>query len=177
VLGNLAIFIGDLAADGAHTFDVLNVPDLGLAPRVQALGPTVAAEVSAFTGAFDAALQTTLASLAQSDGLDLHLVDTFALVHQVVADPALFGLTNVKDPCLPPGSLTPCATPDQYLFWDDEGHPTETGQRLLADAALPEPSALALLAAGLGIFGLIASRRRIWAKWVASGESKRDQSG
>jgi phospholipase/lecithinase/hemolysin len=163
VLGNIGLFISDLAADGAHSFSVLNVPDLGLTPRVQALGPTVAAEVSAFTGAFDAALQTTLGSLAQSDGLDLHLVDAFALVDQAVADPALFGLTNVTDPCLPPNSLTPCGTPNQYLFWDDD-HPTETGHSVLAAAALPEPSALALLAAGLGFLGLIAPRRRTRAE-------------
>ena len=161
VLGNIGTFIGDLAADGAHTFAVLNVPDLGLSPRVQALGAAVGAEVSAFTAAFDTALQTTLAGLAQNDGLDLHLIDTFALTDQAVADPARFGLTDVRDPCLPPGTLTPCATPNQYLFWDDV-HPTETGQRVIAniaDAALPEPSALALLVAALGFFGLITSRR------------------
>jgi phospholipase/lecithinase/hemolysin len=158
VLGNIATFIGLLAADGARFFDVLNVPDLGLTPRARALGPTLAAEISAFTAAFDAALQAALASLAERDGLDLHLVDAFALVDQAVADPALFGLTNVKDPCLPPGSLTPCANPDQYLFWDDD-HPTETGHRVLAAAALPEPSALALLAAGLALLALVAPRR------------------
>jgi phospholipase/lecithinase/hemolysin len=163
VLGNIATFIGDLAADGAHSFVMLNVPDLGLTPNVRAMGPTVAAEVSAFTGAFDAALQNTLASLAQSDGLDIRLVDTFALVNQAVADPASFGLTNVTDPCLPPGTSTPCATPNQYLFWDDF-HPTETGHLLLADAALPEPSALALIATGLGLLGLIALNRRIRAE-------------
>jgi phospholipase/lecithinase/hemolysin len=152
VLRNIGIFVGDLTADGARFFDVLNVPDLGLTPKVQALGPTIAAEASAFTAAFDAELRTTLAGLAQSDGLDLHLVDTFALVDHAVAHPALFGLTNVEEPCLPTGSLTPCANPNQYLFWDDL-HPTETGQRLIAAAAaVPEPSALALLAAGLVIF-------------------------
>ncbi len=163
VLRNIGIFIGDLTAAGAHSFDVLNVPDLGLTPRAQALGPTVAAEVSASTAAFDAELRTTLAGFAQSDGLDLHLIDTFALVDQAIADPALFGLTNVKDACLPSAILTPCANPNQYLFWDNI-HPTETGQRLIAAAAVPEPSALSLLAAGLGIFGLITPRRRIWDK-------------
>jgi phospholipase/lecithinase/hemolysin len=160
-LTNIATFIGDLAAEGAHTFDVLNVPDLGLTPMTRALGPPVSAQVSAFTAAFDAALQTTLANLAQSYGLDLHLVDTFALLDQAVADPAAFGLTDVTDPCLPPGSVIPCADPDRYLFWDDV-HPTETGQRLIADAAapVPEPSAIAILASSLGLLTLITPSRR-----------------
>jgi len=37
------------------------------------------------------------------DGIVINLVDTFALVDRAVADPASFGLTDVKDPCLSPG--------------------------------------------------------------------------
>jgi phospholipase/lecithinase/hemolysin len=161
VIGNIAIFISDLAAAGARDFVVLNVPDLGLTPRVQAQGAFVAAAVSAFTLAFDEALQSTLAGLAQSGGLDLHLIDAYALADKEFAHPALFGLTNVTSPCLLPGSTTPCATPDQYLFWDDF-HPTETAHLALADVALvPEPSGLGLLAVGwLGLLGAIVWRGR-----------------
>lgn len=88
----------------------------------------------------------------------MHLADTFPLLDQVVPDPALFGLTNVKDPGLSLGGVTPCANPNRYLFWDYV-HPTETGQRLIADAAIPEPSALALLAADLTLLGLAAPHR------------------
>jgi phospholipase/lecithinase/hemolysin len=161
VLGNIATFIEDLAGDGARNFVVLNVPDIGVSPRAQMLGSMAAAQLSAITASFDAGLQTTLDGLAQSDGLDLNLIDTFALVDQAVADPAMFGLTNVTDPCLPPGSTTACADPDQYLFWDDS-HPTETGQAYLADIALvPEPSTIGLLGWGLGTLALIAWRRRV----------------
>lgn len=167
---NIATFIGDLAARGARDFAVMNVPDLGKAPALRAQGPATAAKASVFAGAFDVALEGTLAGLARSDDLNLRLVDSYALVDEAVADPARFGLTDVKDACLPPGSSTPCATPDQYLFWDDL-HPTETGHLALAALALdpivpanadpvPEPSSLALLVAGLGLFSLVVRRRR-----------------
>ncbi len=159
VIGNIATLIGDLAAGGARNFDVLNVPDLGLAPELRAQGAAIAAQASAFSAEFDASLQGALAGLAQSDGLDLHLIDSYALVDEAAANPARFGLTNVTAACLPPGSLTPCATPDQYLFWDDT-HPSETGHLVLAEAALPEPASFALLATGLGLLSVFARARR-----------------
>jgi phospholipase/lecithinase/hemolysin len=165
VIGNIATFVGDLAANGARNFDVLNVPDLGLAPEVRAEGAAASTEASAFTAEFDASLAGTLTGLAQRDGLDLHLIDSYALVDEAVADPARFGLTNATTACLPTGSLVPCANPDQYLFWDDI-HPSETGQLVLADTALaappsiPEPSSLAVLATGIGLLLVVPRRQR-----------------
>ena len=160
VIGNIATFINDLAKGGARNFDVLNVPDLGLTPEARAQGAAIAAQASAFTAEFDASLQGALAGLAQSGGLDLHLIDSYAVVDAAVADPARFGLTTVTEACLPPGSLIPCATPDQYLFWDDL-HPTETGHLGLAEAALPEPGSFALLVTGLGLLLIFARPRRL----------------
>jgi phospholipase/lecithinase/hemolysin len=159
VIANIGRFVGDLAADGGHNFVVLNVPDIGVSPRALAQGAAIAAELSAFTAAFDAGLESALDGLAQSDRLNLRIIDAFGAVDEAVADPALFGLTNVTDPCLPPGSTTPCADPDQYLFWDDL-HPTETGQLYLADIALvPEPGTLPLLACGLAALAFVVWRR------------------
>lgn len=72
------------------------------------------------------------------------------------ADPAAYGLTDVTQPCLT-GAVeysggTPCANPNQYLFWDYE-HPTAAADQIVADAAFdvltPEPSSISLLAAGI----------------------------
>ena len=56
---------------------------------------------------------------------------------------------------------TPCATPNQYLFWDTD-HPTAAGHEIVANAALsvvtPEPGSISLIA--VGILGLVIFRRR-----------------
>ena len=79
----------------------------------------------------------------------------------IVTDPAYYGFTNVTQPCLT-GEVnysggTPCATPDQYLFWD-ELHPTAAGQQLVAqeaaDLVAPEPGTfLPFLAAIVAMSG------------------------
>ncbi|HZD32511.1 MAG TPA: PEP-CTERM sorting domain-containing protein, partial [Candidatus Angelobacter sp.] len=85
--------------------------------------------------------------------------DTFGFMHFVVNNPGLFGFTDVTDPCLV--GLTPCANPNQYLFWDDL-HPTTAADQILAaqfgKAVAPEPSTLLML--GTGIAGLAGVLRR-----------------
>lgn len=159
VIGNIASFVGALAADGARNLVALNVPDLGKTPAALALGPAEAAAISSLVAGLDVSLGDTLEAEATADGIDLHIIDDYGLVDAAVADPARFGLTNVSDPCLV-GELV-CATPDTYLFWD-EHHPTETGERLLATVALqaiPEPSTSAVLAGAILLLGLVRRRR------------------
>lgn len=159
VLANIATFVGELAADGAHNLVALNVPDLGKTPDGMAGGPAEAAAISSFVAGFDAAFGNTLEAEAELYGLDLHIIDSYALVDEAVADPAAFGLTNVTDPCVVGVSV--CATPDTYLFWDGH-HPTETGQQLLARTALqaiPEPGAAGLLSGAVLLLGVLRRRR------------------
>ncbi len=151
VLDELEI-VAALQGAGATHILVPGMPDLGLTPRYIGLGGIQQAQATAFSYAFDQALQ---ANLPQG----VTYFDTFTFMHEVVANPGLFGFTDVTDACLT--GLTPCANPGQYLFWDDL-HPTTAADKLLGQqftsAVTPEPSTLLML--GTGIAGLAGTLRR-----------------
>ena len=160
-----ATAIQTLATAGAKDFLVPLVADLGETPTLRLLGSAASAAGTALSQAYDAALVADLAALAATPGIDLSYLDTFSLLDSAIADPSVYGLTNVTAPCYVgpyTGGGTVCATPDQYLFWD-QLHPTVTGQAIIATAAfdtVPEPAALVILASGLA--GMAALRRRPW---------------
>jgi len=150
--------VDKLYGAGARNILVSNLPDIGLTPRAIAGG--VAGFASALTNVFNA----TLAGLLDADDvayadLDLDRLDLFALLNNVVKNPASYGFGNVTDPCLTAAGV--CADPGSYLFWDDF-HPTTRGHSFIADTALravPEPTTLLLIGISLAAFGLLASRR------------------
>ena len=138
--------VGALQLAGAQHILVPGMPDLGLTPAY--FGNPSA---TAFSFAFDQGLQANLPKGAT-------YFDTFGFMHLVVSNPGAFGFTNVTSPCLV--GLTPCANPNQYLFWDDL-HPTTAADQILAGQfanAVPEPSTLLML--GTGIAGLAGVVRR-----------------
>lgn len=140
---NEASFVGELAADGARNILVLNVPDLGKTPAVMSEGSLASALGSSLSALFDTDLDRALAAVVDQTRISLHLVDTYALIDQAVADPSRFGLTNVTTPVWS-GSYTSAtsgtlvstnpAVQNQHLFFDSL-HPTETGQLAVAQAA------------------------------------------
>jgi phospholipase/lecithinase/hemolysin len=120
--------IDDLAAAGARHFLVPNLPDIGLAPMVRAMGAACAAEARRLALAFNGALERELRRVEQKHGITVQRLDVFALAEQVMADPQAAGFTDVSTPC----GRGPC---EGALFWDYL-HPTANAHARLAEAAL-----------------------------------------
>ncbi|GAB4353026.1 MAG: SGNH/GDSL hydrolase family protein [Gammaproteobacteria bacterium] len=156
-VSNLSNIVVDLYNSGARHFVVANAPDLGMTPEAMYGGvSTQATELSAF---FNSQLDAALSHLAMNLAIDVMTLDVFGLMHQIAADPATYGITELTTPCLNFGVSDPaaaqCSNPDEYLFWDAI-HPTSAAHRLVAEAVLhsvPEPSAFALMLAGLVALG------------------------
>jgi phospholipase/lecithinase/hemolysin len=125
-----------LAGAGAHTFLVPNASDLALVPAVRLAGPAAQAEGTALAGIFNAELEALLGGL-ETRGVRIFRLDIFSLVREVVTAPGAFGLTEVEEPCIRPGTLVKpfCSQPDQFLFWDGI-HPTRAGHGIITSRAL-----------------------------------------
>jgi len=128
-----------LAARGAQNFLVLNVPDLGKTPQEMAHGAAAAQTVSSLSSLYDQDLAAALQPLEASGALKIDLVDTFASLNQVEANPAAYGLTDVTHPVWT-GNLTSSgsgtlqasgAAQNQFLFFDSL-HPTAQVHATLA---------------------------------------------
>jgi len=128
--------IARLQAAGARYLVVYNVPNIGQTPL--AASQNAQASFTALSSLFDTAFNAGIASV----GLQVVQVNTFALLNEVVANPAAFGLTNVTVPvCTTASALecTPATLRDPngaatYLFADDF-HPTTATAQIAAAAA------------------------------------------
>lgn len=173
VAGNIDTAIGMLATDGAKNFLVVTVPDLGKSPEGLTAGPTASAALSALSAGFDSTLVSgsapipSLASLAAGYSINISVLNAYSLLDSIAGNPGLYGFTDATDACLTnsPNFVggTVCTNPDQYLFWDESGHPTAAANLLVADETLslvaPEPASLSLIAAA-GLLGLFFIPRR-----------------
>jgi outer membrane lipase/esterase len=121
-------------------------------------------------GAFDTALVNSAVALANLHSLHLSILDSYSLVDAIVANPALYGFTDVSHPCVT-GAVnyvggTACAATtaaqNQFLFWDAL-HPTAAAHAIIAADALtvvtPEPATVSLISTGLLAMGLVFRRR------------------
>jgi phospholipase/lecithinase/hemolysin len=122
---NIVRIVLTLRLLGAEHIVVVNLPDLGLTPRVRAIDasvPGTAATVTYLSVTFNTLLDQALNGLR----CDVGRVDAFATINAWVADPVAYGFTNVTDIGLLSGT-----DGDTYLFWDDI-HPTTRAHALLA---------------------------------------------
>lgn len=150
--GELVGEVARLQAAGARYILVSTVPDIGATPFGASLGPANAAAVTGLVGAYN---QTLFGGLSAA-GIKVIPLDTFTLLHEVIASPAAYGFVNVTVPaCGATGSLV-CTSADfvapdadrTFLFADGV-HPTTATHRIISDYALgviEAPRAISLLA-------------------------------
>jgi phospholipase/lecithinase/hemolysin len=143
-LGALATNIQTLWAAGARWFFVPNLPDFGLTPAVQSLGPASVAGATQLSTLYNTYLAQTLTQLSALPDIKITTLDVFSVLHMVAAHPAAFGILDAQTPCLSFYVTVDaiCAFPNTHLFWDAI-HPTVAGH-----VALEEAAGRALRAAG-----------------------------
>ncbi len=128
---NEVLNIQRLISAGATQFLVVNLPPLGLTPRLNG-NPTASLTASAGSLLFNTYLVTgvsVLKDLYWYRRLKVYQLNTFSLLNSIVARPSAYSLTNVKA-----SAQGQPVDPDMYLFWDDL-HPTTRGHNILAGSA------------------------------------------
>jgi len=125
-----------LYGSGARKFLVPNAPDIGLAPAVRLLGPAVQGAASFLSAQFNGGLELTLQGLEAGLGVEIVRLDVFGILHEIVAQPEKFEMTDVTGPCIRLNVTVHafCERPGKFLFWDGI-HPTVAGHRILAKRA------------------------------------------
>ncbi|WP_045736857.1 autotransporter domain-containing esterase [Xanthomonas sp. MUS 060] len=134
--------VASLKSAGARYVMVTDVPDLGMTPSARAAGANAMAQGTALSSAYNTALFAGL----KSAGLRVIPVDAFHLLQEVVANPAMYGFTNVTGTacqpqitaqsliCNPTTYVSPTA-PETYVFADGV-HPTGYTHELLSQYTL-----------------------------------------
>ncbi|MUG98870.1 GDSL family lipase [Scytonema sp. UIC 10036] len=132
---NLSNAISSLAKIGARNILVLNLPDLGVAPRTRN-NPQQSTLLNELTKAHNTGLAKALDALKSScdESVNILLFDINSIFSQIINNPAKFGFTNVTDAELDQIAQSQQGT-DKFFFWDGL-HPTTTPHLILAKAVL-----------------------------------------
>ena len=131
---DINFIVNAVAAAGAGTILVSNLPNLAVTPQFNQGAGAAAAPLADYAGTqFNSALLAGLMTTAAArPGSNIIMMDLYKIAPALAGNPGAFGLTNVRDACF--NGITVCATPDTYLYWDSV-HPTAAGHRLLAALA------------------------------------------
>lgn len=123
-VGNILQIVRSLHDAGAERIVVVDLPDIGLIPRVTAKGPIAVFGATYLSSIFNGMLNANL------DTLDFPVVrvSLFHLLQDFVANKAKYGFTNISDAAVPFN----VASAGSYLFWDDV-HPTTRAHRFVAE--------------------------------------------
>jgi phospholipase/lecithinase/hemolysin len=134
-LTNHQTVIQTLYAKGARTLIMPNAVDISEIPQYNGLSSSqktfIRQGVVAYNSSFVAILNQAMASLP---GLKIYMPDMFALLDNMVANPANYGLINVTSDALAAGyTAAGCGgTGAYYLFWDP-WTPTAKALEVMAD--------------------------------------------
>jgi outer membrane lipase/esterase len=128
-----------LYASGARVFLIANSPDLSLTPAIRTLdllSPGSGMAAAIISAQFNADFDALLAQLqAQLPAVSIAKLDIYHELHNIVANPDQYRLSNVTDPCVTP-NIPPysCRMAKRTLFWDGI-HPTKRGHAIFAELA------------------------------------------
>ncbi|HEY9607089.1 MAG TPA: SGNH/GDSL hydrolase family protein [Allocoleopsis sp.] len=158
-ISNLSLALNSLVQSGAKNLMVVNLPNLGALPLTS--NTPIAEGLNNLTQSYNAQIATLIGSLGSE--VNVTSVDVNTLFANAINNPAQFGFTNVTTPCF--NNNTVCASPNQYLFWD-QIHPTTATHQVIANLAfnslnsepvksVPEPTAVL----GLLVFSALGSGR------------------
>jgi len=139
-LESLASNITQLYLHGARRFLLLNVPDVGKTPAVRMLDqlyPGIAGYAGLLSRGYNGGLAGAVQGLNLAlPGIDVRILDVYATLNTVVADPGNYGFVNATEACVTPNQPPfACAMPDTYAFWDGI-HPTKALHALVAQQAI-----------------------------------------
>ncbi len=170
------------AAVGLSTFDIdsylfFTLGDLSLTPAFR--GTPFAEAAQAAANAFDSQMSGNVTQLSLL-GFDATLLDTGALVGEVVANPSAFGFTNVTEPCvIRDGSiaLVDCTSvlgiDASEFLWFDQVHPNSRAHGYIADlvldeiaspAPVPIPATLPLVTGSIALLFIAGRRKNLTAR-------------
>lgn len=131
-VGNIRSGMDQLVSEGAVTFMVVNLPDLGIIPRMNQ-DATIAAGGTGLSSLFNNSLEGMLVGFEDAHPeVEIIRLDTFSILHTIVADPETYGFDNVTDVKF--DKTDGSVATGRYLFWDDI-HPTTITHKILAHQA------------------------------------------
>jgi phospholipase/lecithinase/hemolysin len=161
-VNNVIASVEQLTSFGATTIAVVNLPNLGLAPSIQAQG--LGAQATTYSLLFNGLLEFRLNQVERRlPTVDVIEVDLFSMTQAIVANPQAFGLSDITIPLVTVNG--PAVNPNAYLWWNGN-HPTTAGHQLIAGAVQS-----ALEGRGSGQFvenGLAFVTNRL-TQWISNG--------
>lgn len=142
VITSLEQSLHQLLLRGATRVAVLNLPDLSLTPAI-ANSPRATA-VARDVARYNTGLRDVVQRVTQRTGIHVRLIDTHAMLDDLIAYAPEHGFTHTTQSCLAvptgtaldyaaaPALRSECTDPDTFVFWDNL-HPTTRVHALIGE--------------------------------------------